>query len=385
MREINIGANEAGQRLDKLLAKYLREAPKSFFYKMMRKKNITLNGKKAQGNEMLVQGDVVKLFLAEDTILKFQGAEAAQLLLERAAAGMQDSLNQKAKNASETQNSVEQKTKNPAGTQGRLNPKAKNASGSQNGRTGKKSSGVKLDIVYEDDHIILINKPAGMLSQKAQPQDVSLVEYLIEYLLESGSITREELLLFRPAVCNRLDRNTSGLVVAGKSLTGLQTMSALLKDRSMRKYYRCIVKGTMTGGAYLKGYLTKDTKTNKVSISKTPRGKEDKPIETEYRVITSGNGFTMLEVHLITGRSHQIRAHLASVGHPILGDVKYGEERQNRAARDAYGVHSQLLHAYRLEFPKIDGTLSYLSGKNFCAELPMIYYKVLPDCKSADN
>lgn len=328
MKEIIISSNEAGQRLDKLLGKYLRLAPKSFFYKMLRKKNITLNGKKAQGNEILSAGDSVKLFLSDDTISKFQQQEYAPV-----------SSNSKP--------------------------------------TGETRRPQNLDLVYEDDHIALINKPAGMLSQKADPKDVSLVEYFIEYLLESGSISKESLQLFRPSVCNRLDRNTSGLVIAGKSLAGLQTMSLLLKDRSMKKYYRCIVIGEMDRGDHLKGYLLKDKSTNQVRISSAPRTKDDKWIETEYKVLKREGGLTLLEVHLITGRSHQIRAHLASIGHPILGDGKYGNNKINQRYKKSHGVQCQMLHAYRLEMPEIEGELSYLSGKIFCAPLPKLYQRLM--------
>ena len=316
MKELLITANEAGQRLDKLLAKYLDGAPKSFLYKMMRKKNITLNGKKAQGNELLREGDQIRLFLSDETISGFQKKEIPD---------------------------------------------------------GK--SGAALDIIYEDDHIVLINKPAGMLSQKAQPQDVSLVEHLIAYLLESGSITKEQLLLFRPSVCNRLDRNTSGIVAAGKSLAGLQEMSRLLKERTVKKYYRCLVKGRISGTDHLNGYLVKDSRTNRVFVTKKP-SKDGKRIETEYRAIAEKDGITMLEVYLITGRSHQIRAHLASIGHPIIGDGKYGDEKLNRRFHTEYGVEHQLLHAYRLEFPAVTGPLSYLSGKIFCADFPDVYKRI---------
>lgn len=321
MEQITVSRNEAGQRLDKLLGKFLREAPKSFLYKMMRKKNITLNGKKVQGNEMLAEGDEIRLFFSEETIRKFRG-EAPKIAAV---------------------------------------PKT------------------KLAVVYEDEHIILINKPAGMLSQKADPKDVSLVEYLIAYLLETGSITEQELLRFHPAVCNRLDRNTSGLVIAGKSLAGLQSMSSMLKERSVCKYYRCIVKGEMQGSQYLNGYLIKDQRTNKVRIVQNKGTDPDaKPIETEYQVLAAADGLTLLEVHLITGRSHQIRAHLASIGHPILGDMKYGDAKWNEAYRRSHKVTHQLLHAYRLEMPQIEGTLSYLSGKTFTAPMPAIYQKLMP-------
>ena len=332
MELITVSANEAGQRLDKLLGKFLREAPKSFLYKMMRKKNITLNGKKVQGNEILGEGDEIKLFFSEETLQKFKGSAPKAAALPK----------------------------------------------------------TKLNIVYEDENIVLIDKPAGMLSQKANPQDVSLVEYLISYLLESGSITEKELMSFRPAVCNRLDRNTSGLVIAGKSLVGLQTMSSMLKDRSMRKYYRCVVKGTMQGSQHLCGYLMKDERTNKVRIEKTIAGKskemEDaKPIETEYRALASANGLTLLEVHLITGRSHQIRAHLASIGHPILGDMKYGDAGVNEKYRRSHKVTHQMLHAYRLEMPEIEGKLSYFSGKTFTAPMPKVYEKLVPMRENGAN
>lgn len=325
MKEIHITSNEAGQRLDKLLAKYLREAPKSFLYKMLRKKNITLNGKKAQGNEQLSCGDCVRLFLSDETVEKFRGVSAA--------------------------------------------PQNKKAVRSAQG----KQHFAKLDVIYEDTHIILINKPSGMLSQKAQPEDISLVEHLTAYLLQTESLTEAQLELFRPAVCNRLDRNTSGIVIAGKSLAGLQEMSRLLKERTVRKFYRCIVKGEMSGSQYLDGYLVKDEKTNKVTVSKLSHGKEDKRIETQYKTLASSGGLSLLEVHLITGRSHQIRAHLASIGHPILGDMKYGDAALNKKYRELYGIRSQLLHAYRLEFPEIEGCLSYLSDKVFCAAMPEKY------------
>ena len=322
MKQITVSENEAGPRLDKLLAKFLREAPKSFLYKMMRKKNITLNGKKVQGNEMLQVGDEIKLFFSDETLEKFQGSAPAVSV-------------------------------------------------------PKQVSRTKLDVIYEDEHIILINKPAGMLSQKARPQDVSLVEHLIGYLLDNGSITKEQLASFHPAVCNRLDRNTSGLVVAGKSLAGLQGMSKMLNERTMKKYYRCVVAGNITGSQHLKGYLWKDEKTNKVQILKSERP-DAKWIETEYRAIKSANGLTLLEVHLITGRSHQIRAHLASIGHPIVGDTKYGNPNLNRKYQQSHGIKCQMLHAYRLEMPeKMEGKLDYLAGKKFEAPLPGIYSKLV--------
>ena len=318
MKRITVTQKEAGQRLDKLLAKFLNQAPKSFLYKMLRKKNITLNGKKAAGNEKLVCGDVIRLFLADETIEKFSREVHIEV----------------------------------TGT----NP---------------------LEILYEDDHILLINKPCGMLSQKDGSGEASLVEEITAYLLGNGALTREELKSFRPSVCNRLDRNTSGIVVAGKTIEGLQTMGAVFRDRSLHKFYRCLVAGSIKEPDRIRGYLRKDESRNQVRILKEPATREDRPICTVYRPKAWGKDATLLEVELITGRSHQIRAHLASIGHPILGDPKSGDTEQNRRYGEIFGLKYQLLHAYRLEFPKLEGTLSYLSGRVFTAPLPGLFAEIV--------
>jgi 23S rRNA pseudouridine955/2504/2580 synthase len=316
MREIAIGANEAGQRLDKFLGKYMKEAPKSFFYKMLRKKNITLNGNKADGSEKLEEGDRVCLFLADETIEKFQAEPAGEYPTAR------------------------------------------------------------LDVLYEDDDVIFLNKPAGMLSQKAKPEDVSLSEYLIGYLLSTGAVTAESLATFRPAVCNRLDRNTSGIVIGGKSLRGLQAMSAMLRERTLDKYYFCIVKGKMTKGQVLDGYLIKDEASNQVRILETAQLGAD-PIRTAYAPLQSNGFCTLVQVELITGRSHQIRAHLASIGHPILGDSKYGDREANRLMREKYGIERQMLHACRLTVPKDLSDCPGAAGRMIVAPMPQDMVRVI--------
>ena len=320
MKEIRIGENESGQRLDKFLLKYMSRAPKSFIYKMLRKKNITLNGKKAQGNEQLRQGDAVKLFLSDDTIGKFS---------ETRTAGYAET---------------------------------------------------ELDILYEDKHTIFINKPAGMLSQKAAAEDVSLVEHLIAYLLKTGQISEEALATFRPSVCNLLDRNTSGIVAAGKSLAALQQLSAMFRERSLKKYYLCLVHGRVTEARRISGFLSKDERTNRVRVQRagerrSPQ-KDEARIETEYRPLRSGDGVTLLEVHLITGKTHQIRAHLAAEGHPIIGDYKYGMRSVNDSFKREYGLSTQLLHSCRLCFPECTGALSELSGREITAPVPDLFRRI---------
>lgn len=329
MQSIVTNKNDAGQRLDKFLAKYLKEAPKSFFYKMLRKKNITLNGKKASGSEILQVGDEIKLFLSDETISKFKGV-------------------------------VE--TSYPT---------------------------ISLDVVYEDEDLIFLNKPSGMLSQKADEKTPSMVEYLIGYLLKNGSIREEDLERFKPSVCNRLDRNTSGLIAAGKSLRGLQFLSEQFKQRDMKKYYLALVKGKVDRPEYLKGILVKDHKTNQVRIRpvKEEHGQIEGLVETEFEPVAGNDAMTLLKVHLITGKTHQIRAHLASVGHPIAGDPKYGDETFNRYLEQAYHLKHQLLHSSSLCFPKTSITeeFSYLADQEIRAELPKEFRRILNKEKMGEN
>ena len=381
MRELTINKNEAVQRLDKFLGKYMDQAPKSFFYKMLRKKNITLNSKKAAGNEMLAQGDVVKLFLADDTIDKFSSAPA----FSKVAAADHNGLTARGENVKDQKartisaNSAESAaSKISAGSTNSAQMLQKSGKNGKSGKPFRSEIGRSLGILYEDEQTLFLNKPVGMLSQKAAPQDVSVVEHLIAYLLESGQITTEELRTFHPAVCNRLDRNTSGIIAAGKTLAALQQLSEMFRDRSMKKYYLALVKGTVKENQRISGFLKKDTRTNQVQILK-----DEIPgasaIETEYRVMKQANGVTLLEVHLITGKTHQIRAHLASIGHPIIGDYKYGNRTINEQFKKEYHLSSQLLHAWRLCVPSCEGELNTLSGKEIQAPLPKLFLKICKD------
>ncbi len=322
MREFTITKKEEGQRLDKFLAKYLENAPKSFLYKMLRKKNIKLNAKKAQGNELLKSGDVVAFYLSDDTIVKFQG------------------------------------------------------------EMKKEADVVKTEedyIIFRNEHIVLLNKPVGMLSQKAKKEDFSMNEWLISYCLNENIITKEEYKLAHPAVCNRLDRNTSGIMIGGITLKGQQTMVELLKKRSLKKFYTCIVAGKVEKGAAIAGYLQKNEKNNTVTFHKTRQTREDMAIETKYEPISVSQDYTLLRVELITGKTHQIRAHLASIGHPILGDYKYGKRQINDKFKREYGLSHQLLHSSELYFPTLSGEFFDISKKHFKAQEPAIFLNIKKD------
>lgn len=315
MRTFIIGTNDANQRLDKYLKKLLPNATTGFLYKMLRKKNITLDGKKATGKETVKKGSEVNVFFSEETLEKF----------------MQD--------ASVLQEEYENLKNLPL---------------------------KGLSVVYEDRDILVADKPANMLSQKAKDTDLSANEYLLGYLIRSGKLPLEEFTTFRPSVCNRLDRNTTGLLLMGKTLAGAQNLSEGLRNRSIHKFYRAIVAGTVTKGAHLSGWLYKEEETNQVQVLDKPVAGAV-PIETSYEPIQTGEDYTLLEIHLITGKTHQIRAHLASIGHPIIGDKKYGDEKINRRYEETFRVRHQLLHAYRLEFP---------DGNIICAPVPDMFGRI---------
>lgn len=303
MRELHISPKEEGQRLDKFLMKYISLAPKSFVYKMLRKKNIKLNDKKAEGNEILKDGDSIKLFLAEETIEKF----------------------------------------------------------SENISVAKTS--MDFDVVFEDSNIILCNKPQGLIVHPdKEHKSNTLNDQLIYYLTQKGEYNPTLSMGFVPSVCNRLDLNTSGIVTMGKNLPSVQELNRGFKERLIDKYYITLVKGEVKSEGVVEGWHTKSDN-NIVNISSRDNG--GSYVCTKYKPIDCKSGYTLLEVKLETGKSHQIRACMQYIGHTIVGDRKYGDKAVNAIFRNKFALDNQFLHSYKIVFKFNDGQLSYLKGKEF--------------------
>lgn len=328
-----ISGQDSNQRMDKYVKKILKEAPDSFIYKMMRKKNIVLNGKKCDGKEVLCEKDEIKIFLSDETFEKFSGRK-----VKKTSTSLSEGEILSYQKAFES---------------------------------------MQLSILYENKHALFVSKPQGVLSQKASADDISINEWLIGYLLEKKEVTPLSLVTFKPSVCNRLDRNTSGIVVCAKTLVGAQVLGQLIASKELEKYYYTLVCGEVKLEDRLSGYLCKNKSKNKVTVYKTledipeKQKKDAEFIDTSFHTIKASKQFTMLEVQLFTGKSHQIRAHLASIGHPVLGDEKYGDSACNLK----FHVHTQLLHAYKLVFPKLsDPEFADLSGREILCDLPESFH-----------
>ncbi len=304
MKSVTIEKNDSNQRLDKFLTKSYPNLPKALMYKYIRLKRIKVNGKRAEISTRLNVGDVVDMYINDEFFIQ-----------------------------KETVYDFMKASKN-------------------------------LDIVYEDENIILLNKKVGVLSH---PDDKEFIDTLIgrtkRYLYEKEEWHPDDENSFVPALVNRIDRNTSGIVICAKTAEALRILNQKMKDRELHKLYLCIVHGKLkTQEDTLEGYLIKDEKKNKVFVSKKSCD-ESKYIKTKYRVLGYRNGLSLLEVDLLTGRTHQIRAHMASIGHPLLGDGKYGTNELNKKL----GYKKQCLCSYKLifDFTTDAGELAYLNGKEF--------------------
>ncbi len=307
MQTVTVKKNDAGQRVDKFLTKTFPILPISLMYKALRKKDIKLNGKRCDIATRLAEGDVLTLYLKDEVL------QPATPTYEFMNAGRQ------------------------------------------------------LDIVYEDEHILLLNKKVGLLVHPDEKEFRDTLIFRVQrYLYEKGEYRPDEEQSFTPALVNRIDRNTCGIVIAAKTAAALRILNEKLRFREIEKYYLCLVHGKMEQPeATLEGFLEKNEEQNRVYISKAPMAR-GRTIATRYRVLEERGAVSLLEIELLTGRTHQIRAHLASIGHPLVGDGKYGTNAQNKGT----GFKGQALCSYRLTFAFITPAeeLEYLNGKTFTLE-----------------
>ena len=307
MKELTIGANDAGQRLDRFLAKAVPLLPASLAQKYIRIKRIKLNGKRVERDARLAQGDLLQLYINDEFFDKPREDNAYLTV---------------------------------------ANP--------------------KLNIVYEDEHILLVDKRPGLA---VHPHDGAeygrtLIDHIQSYLYQKREWRPREENAFTPALCNRIDRNTGGIVIAAKTAEALRVLNQKIKDREMDKRYLAIVEGTMKPrDGSLKGYLFKDAKKNRVFVTDTPQNGA-KTCQTNYKTLVQSGGLSLVECELITGRTHQIRAQFAHAGHPLLGDGKYGKLDKR------FDRNYQALYSYQLTFcfTTEAGALEYLNGKSFRVE-----------------
>ena len=304
--EVTIGKNDGGQRVDKFLTKAYPNLPQSMLYKSIRKKDIKVNGQRCQISTRLREGDVVSLFLKEEF---FQKEERPEDFLKA--------------------------------------PK-------------------KLTILYEDENVMILDKKPGLIVHPDETYHFdSLIARIQHYLYDKGEYDPKAEKAFAPALVNRIDRNTGGIVMAAKNAEALRILNQKVKDRELHKLYLCVVCGRLEKREdLLTGYLEKNEAQNRVYISRRPK-EGAKTIRTKYRVLEERRGFSLVEVDLLTGRTHQIRAHFASIGHPLAGDGKYGKNQVNKQT----GFPYQALYSYKLrfDFQTDGGMLQYLNGREFTA------------------
>ena len=313
MISLLVTSKDANQRVDKYLKKYLNEAPLSFIYKLFRKKDVKINKHWVKENYILQEGDELSIYVTNEQIKEFNKPKQIEKV----------NLNH--------------------------------------------------PIIFEDENILIVDKPRGLLVHGDQNEkSVTLANEVINYLYFKNEYDPKDK-GFVPAPAHRLDRNTSGLVVFAKNLISLQQLEELFKDKdNIEKHYLALVKGVVDQKLEIDSPLLKDEKTGTVRVSKG--GKSALTFVEKVKIY---GDFSLVDVQILTGRTHQIRVHLASVNHPVVGDSKYGDFKVNKEFKDLYGFENQFLHAYKLKFKKLDGRLSYLSNKEFVSKLPAVEEKLL--------
>ncbi len=345
MKQIEITANDAGRRLDRFLRKYLPKASLSSIYKIIRK-DVKVDGRRRGEEYILAEGEILSLYLSDDMISELRGCTDADF---------------------------------SDGTSGgnhgnRDNRNNQNNGNNRNARNGSnKKARRNFKIIYEDENILAVDKPFGLLTHGDGIEKKNhLANQVKDYLIEKGDFNPRTEKVFAPAPANRLDRNTTGIVICGKTSPALKGLNEMIRKDLVRKFYVTIVHGRIDREMRLGGYLVKDHNTNKVEIRKASHeGKEVVTIVRPIKVLSDGrNEYTYIEVELVTGRTHQIRAHLASISHPLIGDVKYGGKK-------VFGLSTQLLHALRLEFSGSVEGLEYLENMTLEAPLPEDFDKIL--------
>ena len=310
MIKINISENEENQRLDRFLRKYYKKAPLSYIYKLIRK-DVKINGKRGKEDTLLRAGDEMIIYISSE---ESDGYREEKIV-----------------------------------------------------HKGRR----QFKVAYEDENILIVEKPFGLLTHgDASEKKYHLANQVCGYLAEKGEYEPGTEKTFAPAPVNRLDRNTTGLVIFGKNNSSLQNLNQMIREKGyVSKYYLTVVAGQLKKELVLKDKMEKNRETNTVSvISMDEEG--GKVMETIARPLNYKNGYTLVEVELITGRTHQIRAHLSKAGYPIIGDAKYGSRSINQKVDKKFGLTTQFLHAYRLKFFDGLGNLKYLAGKEVIGQLP---------------
>lgn len=310
MQEILITKENEGQRADKFVRKFLNDAPLSFIYRIFRKKDVKINGHWITIDYILKKDDVMRIYVTDEQLKEFNNPRPIE------------------------------------------------------------SIKFNHEIIYEDDNILIVNKPRGLLVHGDEKEKrMTLSNQVLSYLYAKGEYNPKTSQGFTPAPAHRIDRNTSGLVVFGKTIKALQCLLELFKDKeTLEKEYLALVVGKVNKGGTIDAPLYKDATSGLVKVDF--HSSFAKSATTIYDIEEKFENYTLLKIRILTGRTHQIRAHMLYIHHPVVGDGKYGDFATNRYFKDTFNFENQFLHAHKIEFKNVSGELSYLSNKCFVANLP---------------